>query len=80
MKRLVAISACLLVLLLASAAKSAKPASKKSPAGPAPDKALADKIWQGWSTLDPANTAKLCQRAPYFLRHRPIKIRQLGRI
>jgi ketosteroid isomerase-like protein len=74
MKRLVAISVCLLALTVASAAKSAKPASKKSAAGPVPDKALAEKIWQGWSTLDPANTAKFYASGPHtFFDIAPLK-------
>ena len=74
MKRLVAISVCLLALTLASAAKSAKPASKKSPAGPAPDKALVEKIWQGWSTLDPAHTAQFYASGPHtFFDIAPLK-------
>ena len=58
MKRLFAISLCLLALSFSSFAKSPKPAAKKTPAGPAPDKAYMQKIWDGWSTLDTANVAQ----------------------
>jgi ketosteroid isomerase-like protein len=47
---------CLLALTLSSFAQE-KSASKKS-AGAMPDKAYLQKIWDGWSTLDPNNTAQ----------------------
>jgi len=37
---------------------------KKPAAGPAPDKAYLQKIWDGWATLDPANTAKFYASGP----------------
>jgi SnoaL-like domain len=40
MKRFLAVSLCLFAVTLSSFAKSPKPASKKSAAGPAPDKVL----------------------------------------
>jgi len=55
MKRLSAVAFCLLTLTLFG---SAKPASKKSIAPSAPDKAHLQKIWDGWNTLDAANQAK----------------------
>jgi ketosteroid isomerase-like protein len=64
MKRLLIVSLSLLVLTLCSAAQTRKPAMKKSPAGPAPDKALMQKIWDGWATLDPANAAKYYAPGP----------------
>jgi ketosteroid isomerase-like protein len=51
------VSVFLLCLLALTAVSFAKPA-KKSTAPPAPDKAYLQKIWDGWSTLDPANVAK----------------------
>jgi ketosteroid isomerase-like protein len=65
MKRLFTLSLCLLALSLSSAAQGKSSAMKKSPAGPAPDKALMQKIWDGWSTLDPANTAKFYASGPH---------------
>ena len=55
-------SAVVLFLVIAFAfsasAQTKKAAMKKSSAPPAPDKAYLQKIWDGWATLDPANTAK----------------------
>jgi ketosteroid isomerase-like protein len=59
MKRILAVSLCLLALTLCGLSQTKKsPMMKKSTAGPAPDKASLQKIWDGWSTLDPANVAK----------------------
>jgi ketosteroid isomerase-like protein len=58
MKRLLPVSLCLLALTLSGLAQVRKPSMKKSSAGAAPDKAIMQKIWDGWSTLDPANVAK----------------------
>ena len=58
MKRLSTVLMCLLALTLSAIAQPPKPATKKSAAPPAPDKAYLQKIWDGWSTLDPANVAK----------------------
>jgi ketosteroid isomerase-like protein len=43
---------------LISIAGLAKPMPKKTAPGAAPDKAYMQKIWDGWSTLDPNNVAK----------------------
>jgi len=58
MKRVFMVLFCALALVLSSSAQTKKSAMKKSTAGPAPDKAYLQKIWDGWSTLDPSNTAK----------------------
>jgi ketosteroid isomerase-like protein len=63
-KRLITILLCLLTLTLALSAQ-AKPPAKK-PAGPAPDKAYLQRIWDGWSTLDPANVAKFYATGPHI--------------
>ena len=55
MKRLATILLCLLTFAVLGHAKNAP---RKSAAPPAPDKTYLQKIWSGWSTLDPANTAK----------------------
>lgn len=55
MKRLLAVSLCLLTLTLAALAK---PASRKFPAPPAPDKAYLQKFWDGWGALDPSHQAQ----------------------
>ena len=74
MKRLLAVSLCLLALSFSSFAKSPKPTTKKSSAGPAPDKAYMQKIWDGWSTLDPGNVAKYYASGPHtFFDIAPLK-------
>jgi ketosteroid isomerase-like protein len=64
LKRLLTVSLCLLALALASSAQMKKSAAKKTPAGPTPDKAYLQKIWDGWATLDPANVAKYYATGP----------------
>jgi hypothetical protein len=63
MKRLLTVSLCLFALTLSGFAQMKKSPMKK-PAGPAPDKAYLQKIWDGWSTLDPANVAKFYAPGP----------------
>jgi ketosteroid isomerase-like protein len=62
LKRLFAISFCLFLTVTALA--QAKKAPMKTPAGPAPDKAYLQKIWDGWSTLDTDNVAKFYASGP----------------
>jgi ketosteroid isomerase-like protein len=64
MKRLLAVSLCLLALSFCSLAKSSKSAANKSSAGPGLDKAYMQKIWDGWSTLNPNNVAKYYATGP----------------
>jgi ketosteroid isomerase-like protein len=74
MKRFLTVSLCLLALTLSGSAQTKKAAAKKAPAGPAPDKALMQKIWDGWSTLDPANVAKYYATGPHtFFDIAPVK-------
>ena len=74
MKRLLTVSLCLLALTLSSFAQTKKSAMNKTAAGPAPDKALMQKIWDGWSTLDPANVAKYYATGPHaFFDIAPLK-------
>jgi ketosteroid isomerase-like protein len=73
MKRLLTVSLCLFALTL-SAFAQAKKSPMKKPAGPAPDKAYLQKIWDGWSTLDPANVAKFYAPGPHtFYDIEPLK-------
>jgi ketosteroid isomerase-like protein len=73
LKRFLTVSICLL-LTLAAAAQTKKTATKKATAGPAPDKAYLQKIWDGWATLDPANTAKFYATGPHtFFDIAPLK-------
>lgn len=60
MKRILSVLVCLLVLTLPGLAKVAP----KKAAPPAPDKAYLQKIWDGWSTLDPSNVAKFYVKDP----------------
>ena len=72
--RLMTISLCLLTLTLTVLAQAKKPAAKKAAAGPAPDTALMQKIWDGWSTLDPANVANYYATGPHtFFDIAPLK-------
>ena len=61
MKRLVTILFCLLALTVAAQTKKSP---MKMAAGAGPDKAYLQKIWDGWSTLDPANTSKFYASGP----------------
>ncbi len=52
----------------------AQDAPKKMSSSEMPDKALMQKIWDGWSTLDPANTAQFYARGPHvFFDIAPLK-------
>ena len=74
MKRLSVVSLCLLALTLSSFAAPPKTVSKKSSAGPIPDKAFLQKIWDGWSTLDTANVDKFYASGPHtFFDIAPLK-------
>ena len=57
-KRLSTALLFLIALSLCMSAQTKKSAMKKSASATAPDKAYLQKIWDGWATLDPANTAK----------------------
>ncbi len=74
MKRLVlTVSLCVLALVMCGSAQTRKSA-KKMAAAPAPDKPYLQKIWDGWSTLDPANTAKFYAMGPHvFFDIAPLK-------
>jgi ketosteroid isomerase-like protein len=70
MKRLAAVL-CLFLLPISGLAKTPP---KKSSAPPPPDKAYLQKIWDGWSTLDPANVAKFYATGPHtFFDIAPLK-------
>jgi ketosteroid isomerase-like protein len=65
MKRFLAVSLCLLALTLSAAAQAKKSPMKKAAAGPVPDQAYMQKIWDGWSTLNPANVAQYYATGPH---------------
>jgi ketosteroid isomerase-like protein len=72
LKRMVTVFACLFMLAMVVSAQK-KSGAKKS-AGPAPDKVTMQKIWDGWATLDPANTAKFYASGPHtFFDIAPLK-------
>lgn len=74
LKRFLSILLCLFVIALSVAAQTKKTTAKKASAGPAPDKAYLQKIWDGWSTLNPANTAKFYATGPHtFFDISPLK-------
>ncbi len=73
MKRFLTVSLCLLTLTLSSFAQTKKSETKKS-AGPAPDKAYLQKIWDGWATLNPDNVAQYYATGPHtFFDIAPLK-------
>jgi ketosteroid isomerase-like protein len=74
LKRFITVSLCVLVIALSAGAQSKKAVTKKASAGPGPDKAYLQKIWDGWATLDPANTAKFYATGPHtFFDIAPLK-------
>jgi ketosteroid isomerase-like protein len=74
MKRYFTILFCVFALALSVSAQTKKSPAKKSSAVPAPDKAYLQKIWDGWATLDPSNTAKFYATGPHtFFDIAPLK-------
>ena len=74
MKRYFTILFCVFALALSVSAQTKKSPAKKSSAVPAPDKAYLQKIWEGWATLDPSNTAKFYATGPHtFFDIAPLK-------
>jgi ketosteroid isomerase-like protein len=78
LKRFLTVSLCLLALTLSGSAQTSttakKAAMKKTTAAPVPDRAYFQKIWDGWSTLDPANVAQFYAAGPHtFFDIAPLK-------
>ena len=74
LKRILTVSFCLLALTLSGSAQTKKSSMKKAAPRPVPDKAYLQKIWDGWSTLDPANVAKYYATGPHvFFDIAPLK-------
>src|SRR5438309_9440427 len=64
---------CFTLIAVTAAATTKKPGEKKG-APSAPDKAYLQKIWDGWSTLDPANVAQFYASGPHtFFDIAPLK-------
>jgi ketosteroid isomerase-like protein len=62
---------CFAVIAVSSVAATKKSEKKASPA---PDKAYLQRIWDGWSTLDPANVAHFYASGPHvFFDIAPLK-------
>jgi ketosteroid isomerase-like protein len=62
------------VLLMFTAGSVAQPKKSAAKTSGGPDKALLQKIWDGWSTLDPANTAQYYAQGPHtFFDIAPLK-------
>jgi ketosteroid isomerase-like protein len=71
LKRFLTVSLCLLAI---TASAQSRKSTKKAPAGPVPDAALMQKIWDGWATLDPSNVAKYYATGPHvFFDIAPLK-------
>jgi hypothetical protein len=69
-------SICLVVIGVASLSPVGGAQSRKSstPAGPMPDKAYLQKIWDTWATLDPAQQAQFHAQGPNtFYDESPLK-------
>ena len=62
--RVVTVLLFLLALTLCASAQNPKHDAKRMAALAAPDKAYLQKIWDGWSTLNAANTAKFYATGP----------------
>jgi ketosteroid isomerase-like protein len=63
LKRFLTVSLCLLAI---AASAQSKKSAKKAPAGPTPDAALMQKIWDGWATLNPSNVAQYYAKGPHL--------------
>jgi ketosteroid isomerase-like protein len=73
-KRVFTALLCVIAVSLSGFAAQKKSAKKSQAAGPAPDKAYMQKIWDGWSTLDPANVAQFYAQGPHvFFDIAPLK-------
>jgi ketosteroid isomerase-like protein len=73
MKHLATISLFVFAFAFPAVAQPPKPVAKKSVLA-APDRAYAQKIWDGWSTLDPANVAGFYASGPHaFFDIAPLK-------
>jgi ketosteroid isomerase-like protein len=74
LRRFLIFTLCLIASTVSGLAQVQKPAMKKLPASPAPDKTYLQKIWDGWSTLDTANVAKYYATGPHtFFDIAPLK-------
>jgi ketosteroid isomerase-like protein len=71
-RRLLPVLVCVLALSLSSFAQ--KKSARKMASGPAPDKALMQRIWDGWDTLDASKQTQFyAQGAHTFFDIAPLK-------
>ena len=74
LKRTLTVSLCLLAFAAFGSAQTKKPDAKRMAAIPALDKAYLQKIWDGWSTLNPDNVAQYYATGPHtFFDIAPLK-------
>lgn len=65
LKRFLTTLACMFALTLCCLAQGKKSSPKAAADSPVPDKALMQKLLDGWSTLDPANVAAHYPQGPH---------------
>jgi ketosteroid isomerase-like protein len=65
LKRFLTSLACIFALALCCLAQGKKSSPKAATDSPVPDKALMQKLLDGWSTLDPANVAAHYPQGPH---------------
>lgn len=73
-KRFIAVALFLIAASLCSAAQAKSHIAKRVEIGSTPDKAYLQSIWDGWSTLNPANVEKFYASGPHtFFDIAPLK-------
>lgn len=73
-KRFIAVALFLIAASLCSAAQAKSHIAKRVEIGSTPDKAYLQSIWDGWSTLNPANVEKFYATGPHtFFDIAPLK-------
>ena len=74
LKRFLTVLLCMLAVTLSGFAQTKRPPRTKAEINASPDKAYLQRIWDGWSTLDPANTAQYYATGPHvFFDIAPLK-------
>jgi ketosteroid isomerase-like protein len=73
-KHLVPVVMCIFVFSVLGFAQAKKSSKKSTSSSSIPDKAYLQKIWDGWSTLDPANVAQFYAKGDHtFFDIAPLK-------
>ena len=74
LRRALSLSLCLCLLTISGFAQTKEHEKKSTPGAAVPDKAYLQKIWDGWSTLDPTNVAKFYAKGDHtFFDIAPLK-------